>query len=228
MKLGGIKTLILGFVLIILVSGAVVFLGLDGMGKINDEITKLGHKHWPVADAVMEMRIDFLEKSHAHSMILEGEIEEGAKLWDHAEENFQENLSKLAATKSVPERDIITFETLNQEFNETKDGLIEAYKKPQLQVSDTNKMARIESVMNSSAMKNFDKLINTMEPMFINLEEFVNEKMNNAVGVADVTVAKNTNLLIFSGIASILLILVLSIMITIILKRLINKLISAV
>ena len=78
---------------------------------------------------------------------------------------------KSDTTKKKPKksREQKKIEDLNQQLNNCRQGLINAYRKNETQVQDTIAMAKSESVMNSEAMNKFDTLIETMVPVFVSL-----------------------------------------------------------
>ena len=55
-----------GFLLVVVLLAIAAGVGLTGIGQIDSKVEAIGHTNWPAADALMEMRVSFLEKAFAH------------------------------------------------------------------------------------------------------------------------------------------------------------------
>jgi len=179
------KKLVGGFVVVLVVMSIIVIAGGIGIKRIDETFDFVSTKSWPAADATMEMQIAFLEKGFAHSMIIEGNIEEAREMVEHAEEAFKEELNNLRQTGVVREAIIGRFEDLNDQLNKGLEGLIQAYEQAGGEVQDVLAAVKTEAVIHSKAMEEFDNIVTTMEPEFKALEEKVMAEMEEAHEATD-------------------------------------------
>lgn len=188
-----------GFSVVVIVLLVVVTVSLLGMGRINNGMTSVTDEHWPAADAIMEMRIAFLEKGFAHSMIIEGEIDEAMEIIEKADKAYKEEMGELKKYKLVASGTVEKFNKLNDKLNRGIEGLVKAYNKGRGDIKDVKSMARAEAVMSSKAMDEFDSTIDVMGPLFVQLEEEITRNMENAVvDSRNIFKVSRTTLVLFS------------------------------
>lgn len=190
------KKLIGGFLALAAILIIVAVVGFWAVNHIGKDVNSITQRYWPAADSLMKTRIAFLEKSHAHSMILEGEIEEAEKFWDDADRRFRQGLARINKLGLVDSAVMGKLEDLNRGLNNAKEGLISAYQ-----------AGGFEAVLASSAMKQFDDIIEQLRPiMFIQLKEDLGtENIERAVYNANQTIRTGTIVLLVFSLIGLLL-----------------------
>ncbi|MFH1776566.1 MAG: HAMP domain-containing methyl-accepting chemotaxis protein [Candidatus Omnitrophota bacterium] len=187
MKVTIAKKITAGFLLIIVISVIFASAVLKGINAVNNRVDAVVKQYWLVSDAVKEIHICFLEKSHVHSMILEGRIGEAKKYWGHADKEFINQLSRLKNSTLSFSGIITQLESINNEFNITKTRLISAYEQAESGAQGgvlrdgTEAPIQVQALRTSAAMREVNKIIETMHPLFIQLEKTITSEKLAAV-----------------------------------------------
>ena len=221
------KKLGVGFIIVLLVMIAAVISGIVGLGQVDSKMVDVSEDNWPAADAIMNVRIAFLEKGFAHSMIIEGEIDESGEMWDEADKQFTSMMEQLRETGLISESRITELERLNSDLNRHKDGLITAYLTGGTEVKDVEAMAKSEAVMNSQAMEELDGVIETMSPMFVQLGDEITAMMDDSIEAGHATMSSSRSTMLVFTIIGIALGIVISLVSTRIITNPLQKLVEA-
>ena len=175
------RRIAIGYTLMTAVMLGAIISGIIGFGSVKDELDEVKGEQLPASDAITAVRVAFLEKGFAHSMIIEGEIEEAEEMWDEADKQFTSMMDKLNETRLINESILSELESMNRDLNKHKDGLVTAYLTGGTEVQDVEAMAKSEAVINSQAMAELDGLIETMSPMFAQLDNQIAVMMDNSI-----------------------------------------------
>ncbi|MFH1791754.1 MAG: HAMP domain-containing methyl-accepting chemotaxis protein [Candidatus Omnitrophota bacterium] len=187
-------------IMVIIIAAAII-----GIKRIDYSLNFIQEKTWPAADAIMEMRISFLQVAYAHSMIMEGEIEQARTFIEIAHKNFEECLSRLKNTGLANAQEIAELEDIDKQLDKGIVGMIAAYENGPDQVTDMAKMAKSEIVMNSKAMEEFDSAVESMGAIFESLEAQMMAKQEEAHKAADNTTQTTYNSVVIFGLIGIAL-----------------------
>ena len=118
-------------------------------------------------------------------------------------------------------------ERLNNDLNEHKDGLVDAYLADVTEVQDVVAMAKSESVMNSAAMEELDGVIQTMSPMFVQLGDEITAMMDDSIQAGHATMSSSRTIMLVFTVIGIVLGIAISIVVTRIITNPVQKLVEA-
>ncbi|KJJ85348.1 methyl-accepting chemotaxis sensory transducer [Candidatus Omnitrophus magneticus] len=181
MKINIGTKLIGSFFIVAVISVVIALTGVFGMKKIMRDMDTITNTSWPAADAVMEMKIAFLNKSHAHSSILEGQLEEAKTLWDDADKKFTHELARLEKIGILPKNEIENITNLNLTLNSTFDGMVSSYKKYTTLYEGSEVIKDFKNMLNSAEMQRFDDVVENLSPIFSKAEDAITKEMENTV-----------------------------------------------
>lgn len=217
MKITIRNKMLAGFLVVVSILIITGLVGLNSIKHVDGDMDTIAEQAWPAADAIMEIRINFMEKAFAHSMIIEGEIEEAIAEWDHSEEELQEELLSLKQTGLASDSVINNLEDINNKLNNSRDGLIDAYKK-----------GGTSAVLESVAMKEFDETIVSLQNIFIKLEDEVGiSSMNAAIDEAHKTINSGTVTIILVSFLGVILAIGIALFITNLITKPVGVLVAA-
>ncbi len=198
MKMTMEKKLIGGFVAILVVLVVVVIVGMLGLSAVAGDIDSIDRKYWPASNAIMNMRIAFLEKGLAHTMVVEGEIEAARENWKKADDRFTEGLQVLKEAGLVTGAMIARLVESNEKLNSGVEELITAY-------HEGDATAKTEAVITSEAMDKFDDTMKTMVPIFAQLDTELDSEMDAATQHTVGAVRQSRIIFVVSSLLGILL-----------------------
>ena len=207
----GIGWAILGVIMMSAVIGVIL-----GLGQIHSEITDMNDNKWPASTSIADLRVAFVEKSKAYSMLAGGDIEESEQIWGKAELVFTTELEELRQTGLISEYSIVELSRLNDELNLYQDELVTAYL-----------AGGSEAVINSRAMKDMSDVMETMEPQLVQMRGDIAAIMGDSIQTGQSKAGSNRNILLFAIIVGSIVGLIVSEVTIQTLRNPINRLIYA-
>ncbi|MEK7453114.1 MAG: methyl-accepting chemotaxis protein [Patescibacteria group bacterium] len=220
------KRLTFGFMILIILSTISGVINIYQNNKILKNTKTISEMVLPLVDATTGMKIAFLQKGSVRADYMGGEIENGRKDWNEAEEKFQKYFSLFREKGTLldisqAEKDLVV--KLNKDLNDAGEGLINAYL--------NSSMFNAKGEFSTESIKKFDDVMEAVNPLFTILEEKVNSRMNvmhNGI-INDISFINNLAifLLIVIIIVAILLLVFLLRSINNMLRRSVSQVISA-
>lgn len=141
MKLG------LSFLAIIVLTVVIALVGYIELYNMGVKIHAIGEESWPAADAIMEIRLGFLDKTAAMLALLEGNFDEAKKMFDYGDEKITTEIGNLAKTGLVAPEKIEQLRELQAQTNVAINSTISSYKAG---------LTKPEMILSSEQMKGFD------------------------------------------------------------------------
>ncbi|MCX5665656.1 MAG: HAMP domain-containing methyl-accepting chemotaxis protein [Candidatus Omnitrophica bacterium] len=162
----------LSFLIIIaltLVIAVVAFIELHNMAA---RIHAIGEDSWPAADAVMETRIGFLNKSEGMISLLEGDVDNARKLFDEGDEKISVEIGILAKTGLVSPEKVSQIRELQAQTTASINSMLSSYK---------SGISKPELILASEQMKEFNKAMGASKVSRNQLEKDIIDNMNRSL-----------------------------------------------
>ena len=166
MKLG------LNFLAIIALTAVIAIVGFAGISILAGKIHEIGEDNWPSADAIMEVRIGFLNSAEGMIRLLEGDVELAKKSFEEGDKKVTTEIDRLAKTGLISAEKVAQIRELQVKVNTIINSILSSYKAG---------ISKPESILNSEQMKEFDKVMSDTAIMRNNLEKEVIAEMDKDI-----------------------------------------------
>ncbi len=184
------KKLGLGFVVMIVIALGIAMIGNRGMVRINRNLGEITGSGWETADAAMEAKIAFLEKSLAvHGFLLGEDPVQIKKDIASAESKMEEEFGNLEKTGLISEADISAVRVADDRLDENEEKTMEIF----------DKQKGIMEKMEGALTEVSEKLTKLEEEMGTEVDKAIKggeiAKIKNAWEVADATMESKVSFL---------------------------------
>lgn len=141
---------------------------IDGQ-KINSYAKTVNYKNLPARNALIGIKMSFLEKNNAFLKSLRGETEEAKEIWNSAEVSFSAEIIKLKSTSLIGDGDMLLLMKANEDINKIGKNIV------------FNKEKSFEENLIQQANNELTKINLLVKPILERVEKDLTLKMNDAL-----------------------------------------------
>ncbi len=170
MKLNIAKKLIGGFMLVSLILFALVLFALFGISLIHRNMEVMLEEAWPTSEAVMEMRVDFIEKGNARAILMNGEPEKAREYSDKMDEKILQVMAMAKKDALLPSETLIQLEASNARINTYFERLV-----------TLSSNGGVLKLIKSKELRDYDASLVTIGAFFERLEREIDGRTKFAI-----------------------------------------------